>query len=182
MLAFAFAFFGLAIAFISMGFKSLSGKAASHQVDVAWDNRRRFIESIKASPKEIEQSKIFDNIDDVMEDLQYIVGDEIPVGLYQYHAERNHELWYQTKGWRPVISNIRLAKIGKVNDNYVETSGIRVVRGSKTSAGVYRYYEVLARHYGNAGMPMSVVEASIYKDNPNFTEWNLSKFSISDWR
>lgn len=177
MIIFAFAFFGILIAILNMGFKSANSKVCDYKLQRDFDRRDRLIASIKASRDDIDNSMSSDSFLDIVDDMKYITGDhKLTEEMCKYSFEGNYELWNQTKRWRPVISNIRLAKMGKVNDNAIEPYSIRVVKESETYNGVHRYYEVLAKYYNNIGIPMRVVEEGMC--DSNFTFLNLSGFSI----
>ena len=175
MIIFAFCTFGLIFALIKYGIGKMNSNLNQKEFEQKYSEKKSFMESIKASPDEIERASDVSNLDDVLDDLSYILGREVKKLDHYYNVNTGAEFLKTALRIKDLVICIRLARIGKANtDKIMYTSGILTSINSDYYNQVHRFYEVLANHFINSGIDMYVYEDDTF--GTQLTNLNLSKF------
>ena len=175
MLVFAFCLLGLFIAFIKLGFDDVVDKSNDRKFKKAYKERDDFLTSITASKKEIEDANSDKDYTDVLDDIMYITNKECSNDLLRYYCYRIEKINNFGLNYKMAVEFIRLAKIGKVSEDFKVISGTSVVLNTEYYDEINRFYRLLAKCYSEAGIPTSVVIKNRMGDSP-FVTMNLSIF------
>lgn len=159
MLMFAFCLFGLMIAGVFKGIERGGIASGRYLLNLAKSKRDERISSLAATENEIENARKADGYEDVVDDILYIVGRDWNRDCCKRDIAKNKERFhfYTLRDFAMII---RLAKNGKVYNDFFHLRGESVVQKSPYYGIFERFFETLAKYYKKAGvqgMEMEIV-------------------------
>ena len=141
-----------------VGGESIGDRLRNASFQQGVNNRNNFVNSITATPEQVEWAEHTMDCSDVLEEMQE-VAPELPLTLDSLNAKfKYRSKYFDQLNWYHMIVRIRLAKMGKTKNNYLYECDTLVAARSESLEKTMRFYTVLARCFTEAGVPMQARE------------------------
>ncbi len=163
MLGFVLAILGLGYTIGKIGVEFTRNKASDVRYNNAKRQRDAFVEPIMASEALMTAMRNNTDYSDVVDDLEYIFNQKYSSDYIKLLLTRTRGELGNEKGYRDLVMELRLAKIGKCC--YSTTKGIRFCDNSSYVDEMKRYFGVLQKHFAENGIYVEPVVKSRTSNN-----------------